>query len=159
MIATKSIANRPISFDDFMLRLVKIAPEANTARRRAELLGVSENTYGTWKKRGTVPYKELVKVCIALNIDLNWFFKGLDDTPVRVGSNEMPEAKKQTIEDSAKAALEIMTKVLPEIERAQLPHDEETFMMLIKTYLNYKSRPGTDVQTILRAVAEAKANQ
>lgn len=150
MIATKTFAIEPINFDGCMDKVTKIEPTAKTARSRSELIGVSENTYGTWKKRGTIPYQELVQLCIKKDVDLNWFFKGTTAVPVYCGSNEKQSDNNGITEENMKEAMKLISA---EIERAQAPWSDEVLDAMIKTYFNY-STEDVDIKSFLRVVAE-----
>jgi len=159
MIATNTFAKRPINFDECMARVSKIEPSAKTARSRSELIGVSENTYGTWKKRGTVPFQELVELCIKRNVDLNWFFRGGSDIPVPFSSNEKYHDSEiyENNEITEEIMKDAMMLISSELARAQVPWSEEVVSMLIKTYLKFKDSPGGNIKMIIRAVAESQA--
>lgn len=158
MNATKTFSNELISFDECMERVSKIDPKAKTARSRAEVIGVSENTYGTWKKRGHVPYQELVRLCVNKNVDLNWFFRGGSGEPRIIGSNElMYESPNNGASDITEEDIrDAMKCISAEIERAQLPWSDSVLEMLIRTYFNFRYNTGVDIKTVVRAVAESQ---
>jgi len=144
------------NFDFFMKRL-ECLPE-NAPKRdsdKATFLGVSPSTYSTWKSRDKVPYFELMTMCSQLSISLDWFFWG-KGSPYLDKKSEvaLPEIEKP----KAEVFVDMIKKIMPEIERAQLPFSDEILNVMIKTYLNFKDKPNANLPYILRAVAEAQIN-
>lgn len=42
----------------------------------AEKLGVNQSTYGNWKNRNKIPYKEIISICVKDNLELEYILTG-----------------------------------------------------------------------------------
>lgn len=62
---------------EIVLSRVKRVIKSKTDVDVAEALGVSKSNVPTWRKRGTVPYKELVMWAEDRHVSLNWLFYGI----------------------------------------------------------------------------------
>ncbi|MGM0518184.1 MAG: helix-turn-helix domain-containing protein [Campylobacterota bacterium] len=60
-------------FKEIEDRLKKIF-KVNKNIEIANILGVHSSTYGNWKSRDTIPYKEIITICEEKNIDLGLIF-------------------------------------------------------------------------------------
>lgn len=61
-----------------------------------------------------------------------------------------------TVERDEKLLLTGMKKIMDEIERANIDYNETTLAMLVKTYINFKDKPGVNISSVLRAIAESQ---
>lgn len=57
-----------------ILEKLKKALELKNDSEAAKALEVDPRVLGTWKKRGTVPYEKIIKLCLRKNINLQWIF-------------------------------------------------------------------------------------
>lgn len=53
---------------------LKAALELKSDTEVAKALESDPRLLGTWKKRGTIPYEKIIKLCIRNNINLQWMF-------------------------------------------------------------------------------------
>jgi phage repressor protein C with HTH and peptisase S24 domain len=53
---------------------LKTALELKSDTEVAKALESDPRLLGTWKKRGTIPYEKIIKLCIRNNINLQWMF-------------------------------------------------------------------------------------
>jgi phage repressor protein C with HTH and peptisase S24 domain len=53
----------------------------------AKVLETDPRLLGTWKKRGTVPYEKIIKLCILKNINLQWMFSDGSSLPTVFSEN------------------------------------------------------------------------
>lgn len=42
----------------------------------ADLLGVTSGRYGNWKKRESIPYSEIISLCLSKDIDMKYILTG-----------------------------------------------------------------------------------
>ena len=157
--ATVNIANELFVFGFAVKRMKEAMPSLKSDKDLYEAMGVVQSTYSSWKKRDNIAMSGLIDFCIRNDIDMNWFFKG----EPKITSNEvLPSKETQTsFSDKQKEMLlkSAITQIIPEMERANLEFSDEIYNVMIKTYLNFKDRPGVDIKTVLRAVAEANVKE
>lgn len=65
-----------ISFIDIENRIKEIF-NVNKNTEIAELLGVTPARYGNWKKRESIPYNEIISLCLYKNIDMKYILTGI----------------------------------------------------------------------------------
>ncbi|PCI62026.1 MAG: hypothetical protein COB35_04925 [Gammaproteobacteria bacterium] len=141
-------------FDFFMTRLESLPEKAPLKDSdKAIFLGVSRSTFSTWKSRNKVPYYELLQMCSHLRISMDWFFEGKGSPYL---DNKKDNNLQKTTEPKEELFIDMMKKIIPEIERAQLPMSDEILSVMVKTYMNFKDKPGANLPYILRAVAESQ---
>lgn len=155
-IAILDIANELKKFDFAIERMKKVVPELRGDKDIYEALGIAQSTFATWKKRQTMQQQALINFCIKYKVNMNWFFAGIGQPMLEQGELEFEEPEQQTkLEDVIKQA---MVNILPQMERANLPITDDSLHKMVKTYLKFKDRKGTDIATLLSAVAEIEAD-
>lgn len=60
---------------------LKTALELKNDTEVAKALESDPRLLGTWKKRGTIPYEKIIKLCIRNNINLQWMFSDGSSLP------------------------------------------------------------------------------
>lgn len=72
-MSSKIQQNDDILIENIIERL-KTALELKSDTDIAKALESDPRLLGTWKKRGTIPYEKIIKLCISKNINLQWMF-------------------------------------------------------------------------------------
>lgn len=123
----------------------------------ARKLGLSKSAPGQSRVNKTLPYAPLVEYSLKNGVDLNWLFNNkptkpqIHDatTPYGVSQSNKPVITEKVMKNA-------MMVINEEIARAQIPFSEEVLEMLIKTYISFKDKPGVNIKTVVRAVAESQ---
>jgi SOS-response transcriptional repressor LexA len=74
----KTMSSQNLHNDDNLIETIieklKKALELKNDTEVAKALESDPRLLGTWKKRGTVPYDKIIKLCLRNNINLQWIF-------------------------------------------------------------------------------------
>lgn len=68
-------------FVDFVLDNLRRVTKTRNNGELAQVLGVSPSTVSTWKKRNTVPYREIVRYCLLNEIEIEFAIFGETANP------------------------------------------------------------------------------
>lgn len=68
-----------MSFDAVMGRL-KAALELKTDAALYELFGISSGDYANRKRRGSIPFQQIIALSLSRNVSINWLFSGSGPT-------------------------------------------------------------------------------
>ncbi len=72
-MSSENQQNDEIMIENIIEKL-KTALELKSDTEVAKALESDPRLLGTWKKRGTIPYERIIKLCIRKNINLQWMF-------------------------------------------------------------------------------------
>jgi len=88
----------------------------------ANYLGIKPNTISTWKKRGKVPYKELIAICEEKGIDLNWLFFGqeIEQPQTKMEQEILEEIKRFPFGEQAEILTDLRRKPTQEQQQRGL---------------------------------------
>jgi len=95
---------------------IKIHHQLTNDKDVADLLGTNTSNLANWKRRGTVPYFELIRYCVNNQVDIKSLIckdYSLKDNDTSIVSESTPDYK------SASKRIEIINKILkehPELE-------------------------------------------
>ena len=79
-----------------IFEIISIIKEKNNLKSEtqvAEILGMSQQVLSAYKKRGTIPYQEIIEYCHKESLSLDWLFTGVGET------NLQPAEKEITLKD------------------------------------------------------------
>lgn len=92
------------NFEEVENRLFKTF-NVTKAKELAEILEVSQSTYGNWRQRNKIPYDEIITICVKMNIDVNFILTGKEKEEIEKKINFKDEIL-QIIENSDEKELE-----------------------------------------------------
>lgn len=128
-----------MNLDEVMERLKLIANEPRIAGV-LRWLGVSASSYANWRRRGTIPYRQIVEAMLARNLSLDVFFSPqvrLDIPPnleheVQDRAAPYPHCRPDVSTDEMVAAVSKMTTLL---ERHGATPRQDYVSLLVDLYL------------------------
>lgn len=98
------------NFEEIENRLFKTF-NVSKAKDLAEILGVTQSTYGNWRQRDKIPYDEIITICVKDNIDVNFILTGTKKEEI-VKKTNFKEEILQILENSDEKELECFYHML-----------------------------------------------
>jgi len=123
-----------------IMNIIKLLKNLQTDVEVAEVLGMTKSALSNHKKKGTYPYKELVKFCLRENIDVSELLSGTEISREKlyktgVSKKDLAEGiknqmKEQEVQDVEEAELMEIIQLLK-----QMPQERSTFLELLRARL------------------------
>lgn len=79
-MSSAKLHNEDILIESIIVKL-KTSLKLKSDTEVAKALESDPRLLGTWKKRGTIPYEKIIKLCISKNINLQWMFSDSGHLP------------------------------------------------------------------------------
>lgn len=125
-----------IDFKDILERIKKKL-KLKSDREVAEIMGVQQQNITNWKTRNTVPYQEIISLCLVRNINLIYILTGKENKETNNSNENLSKNESELIKKIKKLNPIQQKIIINKIDGEIMKNDEKEIESLKETILKY----------------------
>lgn len=120
-----------------ILERIKKKLKLKSDKEVAEIMGVPQQNITNWKSRNTIPYLEIISLCLLKNINLIYILTGEKDEKINDNDKDLSRNEIELIQKIKKLNPIQQKIIINKIDGEIMKNDEKEIELLTETILKY----------------------